>query len=123
MLRIQINLWDKLMKESPLLVLCTCATSEEARMIAGELVKKKLAACVNIIKGVESVYHWKGTIENSQEILLLIKSIAKNYMQVEKEIQMLHSYSVPEIISFDISHGSSAYLDWIVENTHQQEIK
>jgi len=105
------------MKENVLLVLCTSPDLNEAKNISRKLVEKKLAACCNILPKVLSIYHWQGKIEESQEILILIKTTQKKYDQLEKEIKMMHSYSVPEIIATQIETGSRAYIDWIVEST------
>lgn len=104
------------MRENVLLVFCTFPNSEEARNISHTLVKKKLAACCNIIPTVTSIFQWQGKIEESQEVLLLIKTTQKRYDQLEKEIKMHHSYSVPEIIASRIVAGSRAYIDWILES-------
>ena len=104
------------MIENVLLVFCTSPDFKEARNISRILVEKKLAACCNIIPKISSIYQWHGKLEESQEILILIKTTQKKYDQVEKEIKMLHSYSVPEIIATKIVTGSKAYIDWISEN-------
>jgi len=108
------------MKESIYLVYCTVANKEEARSIARILIDKKLAACCNIVQGVSSVFCWKGGVEESNESLLLIKTTQKKYEQLEKEIKMVHSYSVPEIIATKLETGSSAYIDWIIECVDKQ---
>jgi periplasmic divalent cation tolerance protein len=104
------------MKENILLVFCTLPNSEEASNISRILIEKKLAACCNIVPGITSIFHWQGKIETSQETILLIKTTQKKYDQLEKEIKMLHSYSVPEIIATRIEAGSQAYIDWILES-------
>jgi periplasmic divalent cation tolerance protein len=106
-----------MMKETPYLVFCTSPSREEARQIARDLVEKKLAACVNISNSIESIYSWQNKVETAEEVLLLIKTTSRNYQKLEKEIQMLHSYSVPEIIAITVEQGSSAYLDWVIEST------
>jgi periplasmic divalent cation tolerance protein len=106
-----------MMKETPYLVFCTCPSREEARQIVRDLVEKKLAACVNISNSIESIYSWQNKVETAEEVLLLIKTTSRNYQKLEKEIQMLHSYSVPEIIAITVEQGSSAYLDWVIEST------
>jgi len=104
------------MKENILLVYCTLPNSDEASTIAQTLIDKKLAACCNIIPGITSIYHWQGNVEESKETLLLIKTSQKKYDQLEKEIKMLHSYSVPEIIATKIEAGSQAYIDWVLQS-------
>jgi periplasmic divalent cation tolerance protein len=103
------------MKEYILLVYCTVANQDEAETIARTLIEKKVAACCNIIPSINSIYCWKGEVEESEESLMLIKTTQKKYEQLEKEIKMIHSYSVPEIIATKLETGSSAYIDWIIE--------
>jgi periplasmic divalent cation tolerance protein len=108
------------MKESILLVYCTVANQDEAKSIANILTEKRLAACCNIIPSIHSIYCWKGEIEESEESLMMIKTTQKKYEQLEKEIKMIHSYSVPEIIATKLETGSSAYIDWIIECVDKQ---
>jgi len=108
------------MKESILLVYCTVANQDEAKTIARTLVEKSLAACCNIIPAVNSIYCWKEEVEEANESLMLIKTTQKKYEQLEKEIKMIHSYSVPEIIATKLETGSSAYIDWIIECLDKQ---
>ena len=108
------------MKESILLVYCTVSNQDEAKRIAHRLVKKKLAACCNILSTVDSIYRWKGDIEETEESLMLLKTTVKKYDQLEKEIKMIHSYAVPEIIATKLEMGSSAYIDWIIECLEKQ---
>lgn len=96
-----------------IIVLVTCANKEEAKKIAKALVEKKQAACVNIIDGIESVFWWEGKIDSSKEILLIIKSTEENFKKIEESVKSLHSYEVPEIISFNIDRGEEKYLNWI----------
>ena len=108
------------MRESVLLVYCTVANNEEAKAIAHILIEKKLAACCNIIPSINSIYCWKGGVEKLDESLMLIKTTQKKYEQLEKEIKMIHSYSVPEIIATKLETGSAAYIDWIIECLDKQ---
>ena len=93
-----------------------------ASQIAETLVARKLAACVNIVKGVESVYQWQGGIERDKEVLLLIKTRQMLFSQVEKAIQELHNYELPEIIAVPIVTGEKNYLNWIQSATKATEI-
>ena len=105
------------MDDKAIIVFCTFPNLDEAKSIAPVLVEKKLAACCTILPPVISFYTWESKIEENQEVLVMIKTSHKCYDPLEKQIKMLHSYSVPEIISVDIDQGSKAYLDWIFEST------
>ena len=102
-----------------LLIITNCPDEEVANAIALALVEEELAACVNILPRVQSIYHWQGTVESSSEIPLLIKSTAENYPALEKRIAELHPYEVPEIIALPITHGLPAYLNWLAAETLQ----
>jgi len=95
------------------IVLSTAGSVEEARKIARYLVENQLAACVNIVPQIESIYRWQGKIEFSPEWLLLIKTTSGNVPSVEDAIRELHSYDLPECIAIVIEGGSSEYLNWI----------
>jgi len=95
------------------IVLSTAGSVEEARKIARYLVENQLAACVNIVPQIESIYRWQGKVESSSEWLLLIKTSSGNVPSVEDAIRELHSYDLPECIAIVIDGGSSEYLDWI----------
>lgn len=95
------------------LIFVTAGSKGEARKIAGHLVMKKLAACVNIIPAVESIYTWKKKVETAREFMLVIKSTAKRVPDIEKAVKSLHSYECPEIIEISIKGGSRGYLKWI----------
>jgi periplasmic divalent cation tolerance protein len=95
------------------LVLTTASSVEESKKIARALVESHLAACVNIIPKIESVYRWKGKVEEAQEYLLLIKTTAEVFPHLHEMIQRLHSYEVPECIALPVDDGSPAYLKWI----------
>ena len=97
------------------IVLSTAASEEEARKIARHLVEHQLAACVNIVPQMESVYRWRGKVESSREWLLLIKTTAEKFNDVHDAIRELHSYDLPECISIAIDDGSAEYLAWIGE--------
>ncbi len=105
------------MKDNAIIVFCTVPSTEIADIIASKLVKNKLAACCNILPGMKSVYRWKGKIESSNEVLLLIKSTENNFKRLESEVRILHPYEVPEIISVTIQNGLPEYVEWINQNT------
>ena len=98
-----------------IVVLSTCASPEEAEKVARALVEKKLAACVNILPAVRSIYRWKGAIEDDQETLLLIKSSRALFGELRAEIQKLHSYEIPEAIAIPIVDGLERYLEWMAD--------
>jgi len=95
------------------IVLCTVPDQETGEQIAGVLVSERLAACVNIIPGLTSVYRWEGAVERSQEALLLIKSGEDSWLPVQERIRELHPYELPEIIAVPIQTGQTDYLQWI----------
>ena len=99
-----------------IIVLTNTGSQEEARKIASALVERKLAACVNIIPGVESTYWWRGKIETAPEWTLLIKTVRINFQAVRNAIRELHSYDLPECIALVIDDGSPEYLNWIGES-------
>jgi len=96
-----------------IVVLSTCASPEEAGKIARTLVEKRLAACVNILPAVRSIYRWKDAIEDDPETLLLIKSSRALFNDLRSEIERLHSYEVPEAIAIPIVDGLERYLEWM----------
>lgn len=102
---------------SELVVFATAPTIEEARRIAADLVNGRLAACVNIIPGVESIYTWNDQTETSVEALLVIKTTSARYDELEGRIKALHQYTTPEIIAVKIERGSASYLEWLRDST------
>jgi periplasmic divalent cation tolerance protein len=102
-------------------VLVTCATLEEARKIAREVVEKRLAACVNVVThAVESFYTWEGKLENGSEYLLMMKTSEERLEELQKEVLRLHSYDTPEFIVVPVVGGSQAYLTWLEESLRDQ---
>ena len=99
------------------IVLITCQSKKEADRIALSLLKKRLAACANIISGVNSRFWWNGKIDKAREVLVILKTRRSNFKKIEKETKRLHSYEVPEIIAIPIIAGSREYLGWIGKNT------
>ena len=96
-----------------LLVLVTAPNEDEARHIANALVEERLAACVNIVGAIESVYRWEGQVTTDRETLLIIKTTDERYEDLEQQVRKLHSYSTPEVIAVKIERGSSGYLSWL----------
>lgn len=101
----------------PLLIITNCPDEEVANAIALALVEEKLAACVNLLPRVQSVYRWQGAVESASEIPLLIKSTAARYAALEARIRELHPYAIPEIIAVPITLGLPAYLNWLAGET------
>ncbi|MDP3439021.1 MAG: divalent-cation tolerance protein CutA [Azonexus sp.] len=100
-----------------LLVLTNCPDEETANTIALAVVEAQLAACVNILPRVQSIYRWQGVVESATEIPLFIKSTAANYPALEKLIAGLHPYEIPEIIALPMAQGLPAYLNWVAAET------
>lgn len=98
------------------LVFTTCGSREEAQRIAREIVERRLAACVNIVPQIESVYRWQDKIDSANEWLLLIKTTAAHFTRLRDALLQLHSYDVPECIEIAIEDGSAAYLEWIADS-------
>lgn len=95
------------------LMLTTVPSREEAHTIASELVSRRLAACVNILGPISSTYRWQGEVEHSEEFLLLIKSTSAEFSPIRETLRELHSYQLPELLSFNIEAGLEPYLEWI----------
>ncbi|HEY6338167.1 MAG TPA: divalent-cation tolerance protein CutA [Candidatus Sulfotelmatobacter sp.] len=98
------------------IVLTAASSEEEARKIARHLVEQKLAACVNIIPHIESIYRWQEKVESAHEWLLLIKTTAEGFAAVRDAIRELHSYELPECIAIGIEDGSPEYLEWLADS-------
>ena len=98
------------------ILLTTAGSEEEARKIGRHLVENQLAACVNIIPQVESIYRWQGKVHSSREWLLLVKTTQERFPAVREAIRKLHSYEVPECVVLNIEDGSSEYLQWLADS-------
>jgi periplasmic divalent cation tolerance protein len=101
------------------LVLTTAGSRDEAEQIARALVDERLAACVNIIPGLTSIYRWKGETESADEFLLLIKTTAASLDPIETALRRLHSYEVPEFLVLTPESAAKPYLEWLLESTGQ----
>jgi len=99
------------------MIYTTCETTDEARRIAHELVRRKLAACANIFPGMIAVFEWEGATQEGAEVAMIVKTRAALAGQVTGEIRRLHSYDVPAIAVLEVSGGNPAFLDWIAEET------
>jgi periplasmic divalent cation tolerance protein len=104
-------------------IITTVSSEEEGRLIANELVKNKLAACVNIVPKMYSVYEWENTIHNEMEALLLIKTTKAREKDIYQTVQSMHSYDTPELITLPIENGSDTYLQWVENSVQGVEIK
>ena len=100
-----------------IIVFMTASNGEEAARLADMLVGAHLAACVQILPEMESVYRWQGKIERAAEILLLAKTTKSKFEELEREVRALHSYDTPEIIAVPIVAGSASYVDWLIKST------
>ena len=100
-----------------ILVLITCATPEEAKLIARTVVEQRLAACVNVIPHVRSLFSWENKVSEEEEVLLVVKTRRPRFKELAVSVKALHSYRVPEIIALPILEGSSSYLRWIDDVT------
>lgn len=102
--------------EDAIVVLMTAANGEEATRLAELLIGAHLAACVQILPEMESVYRWEGKIERQSEVLLLAKTTTAKFAELEREVRALHSYETPEIIAVPIVASSSPYLEWLIDS-------
>ncbi|HTS64646.1 MAG TPA: divalent-cation tolerance protein CutA [Candidatus Acidoferrales bacterium] len=104
-----------------IVVLSTCATDADAQRIARTLVEGRLAACVSIAPGLRSIYRWQGALENSEEVLLLIKTSRDLFPALKSELERIHPYEVPEILALPVVEGSGNYLAWVTANLRPGE--
>jgi len=96
-----------------IIVLCTVDSAELGERIATALVEAREAACVNILSGIRSVYHWEGQLCRDDELLLVIKSVAEKFEAVRETIRRIHTYQVPEVIAVPVTAGDADYLKWL----------
>ena len=99
-----------------LIVFVTTPGSEEAKRIAEALVAQRLAACVNIIPLIESIYRWEGGVTRDREALMIIKTTEERYTELERIVKRVHTYSTPEVVALKIDRGSEQYLKWLRES-------
>jgi len=99
-----------------IVVVTTVGTEEQAYLIAREIIARRQAACVNILPGVRSIYRWKGKICKDGELLLVIKSMESEFEGLAATIRELHSYELPEILSWNVTRGEKGFLDWILSS-------
>lgn len=101
-------------EQRPIVILVTAGSGENAEAIARALVDERLAACVNILPGMRSIYRWQGRIADDSELLLVIKTERGRFAAVESRVRALHTYEVAEVIALEIVEGSKPYLDWLL---------
>ena len=104
------------MTSEAIVVFMTAATPEEATRLAEMLIGARLAACVQVLPEMESIYRWKGNIERQSETLLIAKTLREKFADLEREVRALHSYDTPEIIAVPILSGSPPYLSWLTDS-------
>ncbi len=100
-----------------LIVFVTTPNNDEAARIADALVSERLAACVNIVAAVESIYRWEGKVTRDSEALMIIKTTDERYAELERRVRQLHSYSTAEVVAIRIDRGSEQYLNWLGDST------
>ena len=105
---------------SLLIVLVTCPTRSMARRLASELVTRRLAACVNIVPGVESVFSWQGKVDRCREVLLIIKTTAGSFERLRHAVISVHPYEVPEIVGLPLTAGHRPYVQWVRESVRSR---
>lgn len=109
------------MSPSAIIVLITVASREEAGRIAELLIQSRLAACVQILPAIESVYRWQGSIERSSEVLLLVKTEASRFAELEGQVRAMHSYETPEIVAVPVTAISQPYREWLSASLESDE--
>jgi periplasmic divalent cation tolerance protein len=95
----------------------TCKNPDEARLIATDLVERKLAACGNVLASMQSIYCWEGKLQNDQETVLILKTSVNRSADCQARIKAIHSYTTPCILEIDVCGGNSDYLSWVVDQT------
>lgn len=98
------------------MALTVAKSLEDAEFIARELVERRLAACVNVVPGVASVYRWRGDVERSEEVLLVMKTSAERFEALREALLKLHTYELPELIALEVKAGHAPYLAWLEES-------
>lgn len=104
----------------PLVVLVTASSPDEATRLARALVDERLAACVNIVQGLRSIYRWEGRVEDAEEVLLVIKTGRHLLAALVERVRVLHSYTLPEVIALPITGGAAPYLEWLAGEVRAQ---
>jgi len=103
-----------------IMVFMTAGSADEAHRLADMLLDKRLAACVQIMREMTSVFRWQGKVETQREVLLIAKTLSSKFAELEREVVELHSYETPEIIAVPLSAGSGPYLEWLKANVSEE---
>lgn len=111
------------MRVSALICFCTCPDIETAERIATALVDERLAACVNILPGVRSVYRWKANVERANEVLLLVKTMSDHFERLKTRLLELHPYELPEVLAVETDHAHPEYLLWVAAQTRPDQTR
>ena len=109
------------MTSEAIVVFMTAANPEEATRLADMLIGARLAACVQVLPEMESIYRWEGKVERQSETLLIAKTLKEKFADIEREVRALHSYDTPEIVAVPIVAGSADYLQWLSESLVHQD--
>jgi periplasmic divalent cation tolerance protein len=102
-----------------IVVLSTCANEADAVRLGRTLIEARLAACVSVVPGLRSYYHWQGSLETSDEVLLLIKTSRELFSELKLELERIHPYEVPEILALPVVEGAENYLNWLDANLRE----
>jgi periplasmic divalent cation tolerance protein len=106
---------------SIVVVLVTASGDEEARRIGRALVDERLAACVNVIGPIASIFRWKDRVQEESEHLLVVKARRADVERLAARVRALHSYEVPEVLALDVVGGAAPYLDWVRDSTARDD--
>ena len=99
------------------MVLVVAPSTEKAAELAHTLVEEKLAACVNLVPGLRSIYRWEGAVQDEAEVLMVVKTASDKYEALQQRVLALHPYSVPEVLKLEVAAGHLPYLDWVRDST------
>jgi periplasmic divalent cation tolerance protein len=105
------------------IALSTAGSLEEGRRLARLLVERRVAACVNLVPGLTSIYRWQSAVEEAAEVLLLIKTTAEQLPALEATLRELHSYEVPELLALEVESGSGPYVDWLLDSVGGSDVE
>jgi len=109
------------MQVNALICFCTCPDPDTAERIATALVDERLAACVNQMAGVRSIYRWQGKVEHAEEVLLLIKTMPEHFDRLRDRVRQLHPYELPELLAVESALGLPEYIGWVADETRRQD--